>query len=173
MIVSVTVTHRERRGRTGWLLRWTSSTPGATYLKIIDGVLAGQVKEPFGFFDVPSGRYTQIEILDSLSAVPEIAYPGWVSLQWEPVEDAVYYRVDLWSGAAWVQQATVRAGCAVLEYRTGWLDDGESYLYRVVAVGANGIDSTGVQFDFEMVRRPDTPTQVVTYDAETRVLTIG
>lgn len=172
--MAVTFTEQRQVGARSWYWAWTSNTaPSGPFYVYVDGVYAATVYQPWYQVELALGEQVQIEVLDDTSA-PSEAYPSRTVLMWDASADAVsFYRVDEYSGGVWTQVTLMQpaSGQTHFEWQTDPLADGSAHVYRVVPVDAAGNDGVSKRFDVTMVRRPDPPTVVRTWNQITGVMT--
>lgn len=110
-----------------------------------DGELVAVGSGRYMTFDVGPGEVLQVEVLDDSEALPALAHPGVVVLQWDRVQGAGGYRVERWNGTAWVVERTITTTAfdvGVYRWDSGALEDGVLYRFRVVPVSQ--VESTNV-----------------------------
>lgn len=114
-----------------------------------------------------------VEVLDDPAAVPQSAFPSRLVLGWAADSDAAQYRVQEFSGGAWVTRATLENSDAWMQYTTSVLADCTAAQWRVVPVDAAGNVGTATEFSALMVRFPDPPAQNLSYDAQSGTVTVA
>lgn len=157
-----------------YVARWSSDLPDPEYTVYLNGVLAlSETTQESYEFAVASDRDFLLTVVDDGSA-PEIFFSGVVVLGWHASEEALAYRVDQWTGAAWSEIARVLDdGRGWFEYETDVLDDGADEQFRVVAESATGAESTPFEVIVAMARNPDVPAWEGSYDSGSGDLTIA
>lgn len=165
-----------------WLLSW-SGTPGAGYVVLLNGrsVTPAPTRQTELVVSVDPGSTVWYEVReDGVDAAISGGAFGEGVLSWEHVSGAVSYRVERWTGSAWVFVARIEAEVSgAYSYLTGVLDDVTTYLFRVVAEGGtgpgrDGTEGVGLEFTWLNVRYPDSPgVEIVGYVSGTRVPTFG
>lgn len=109
------------------------------------------------------GRELRVDVVDSAG------FPGWVpegdgtlGLRFAAVSWATGYRLDWWSGSAWVEQARIEeTGQVGYELRTpGVLADETTHTVRVVAESPGGSEFVLATRVGLMVRVPNRPAVV-------------
>ena len=168
----VTITRQEQVDNEVWEFEWTSTLENPTYYIYREGVLLMATGLEAMSFVVGPGEYAQIEILDDPDAVPGRSYPGRLLLGWQGLTEAAGYRVEEYVDGAWVVQKRVaEMGRSYYTYRTRWLQDGESYQWRVVSEQPAGVDGGVMDISVLVVRRPDRAALGYSYDEETGKVT--
>jgi hypothetical protein len=163
----------ERYGANVLRLSW-STTGAAFYYVYIDGVLAAIVNRLWYQFSISRDEQVQVEVCDSSSDVPAVAYPGNALLTWQGDTEAAYYLIQQYVGSAWTTVRTVQeTGAPFYQYRSAFLDDCTTHQFRVVPVNTSEIQGTPKEFTFLVVRYPDAPSATYTYDSEDNLLSIA
>lgn len=151
-------------------LRWTSDlTPPVTFRVYQDGRLILNSISGDGtgeaIVTVGPGEQVDIQILDNDTERPRLAFPGRLTLNWLRVAAASYYRLDELVDAVWTERAQVpESGQGAYRWLSRFLEDEATHQFRVTAVGANGNDSTALEFSCLMVRAPSVPAHTFVYD---------
>ena len=162
-----------RVGGSAWKFTPVGTAPFNYYLRgklIIPLSLATSV-----VVNHPEGSTTEppaLEVIDSTETdLPDSTqYPGYLTIQWEQVDEAEYYLVQRTESAAWVDKAQVReSGLGYYKHTTGTIPDGSSEAWRVVAVDSDGNDSEALSMTFTMICHPDPPDIELSYELITGV----
>jgi hypothetical protein len=176
--MTVSTTPPERIDDQTFRLRWTSSEAAPVpFLVYVNGVLAaswssvdqtGEITLTIAAGDAPF-----VEVLDKAD-MPEIAFPGRVTLQWLAIAGAGSYRVDENIASVWTERKTITDdGFGVFAFLSRWLEEGQTHQFRVVPISTAGNEGTPLSFSIEMVRHPDPPSVAFTYNgAGTPTVTI-
>ena len=110
-----------------------------------------------------------IEVLDAddTDTAESLLYSPRATLQWRGVSGVRYYRVDLYTGGAWVAQLPIvrETGQGYLQWTSQPITDVTTHQFRVVAVDGYGYESAPVAFDSFIVRNPEPPSISMTYES--------
>jgi len=172
------ITAIEKIGYQTWKFTFSGTAPYRVYL---DGVLL--TDNPMDG-DTPDGATTDndyfiiehsdsqeppaIELLDAddTGTPLTLTHPPFCTLQWRSVDYADRYRVDLYTGGSWVEQAIViEDGRGYYQYTSDALTDCTTHQYRVVAVDASANESAPISCDILVVRNPPPPSISVSYSS--------
>ncbi len=158
-----------RVDRVSWRQPFTSDiTPPVPFRVFIGGVLVSQFVSTDG-----NGNYRLnsdqgsvfIEVLDKDCSIPEIAFPGRITIGWRSVVGAVEYKVEEFVSAVFVLRKTVEDdGVGAFTFLSRFLEDVTTHLFQVVPVDAAGNLGTPLSFSVLMVRHPDVPNVGYSYD---------
>lgn len=155
-------------------LTWSSDGEDPTYYIWIDGVFAYETSLTEGVFPIVPGAAAIIDVFDSSSDEPSVAYPGRFLIGWWPSDAVDYYRIDEYYDSAWLERARViDNGEGFFTWRTRFLEDVTSHQFRIVPVGTDGNEGTATTFTSLMVRHPDPPDVSYSYDSGTTKITIS
>lgn len=148
---------------------------GTLFYVYQDGSLIGSTYLTSWDFSVQPGDVIDIQILDSATDELEDVFSGRVTLGWEAGESVDYYLVEEYVSAAWVIRARVEdSGIGYYTWLSRFLEDCTVYEFRVTAYGTNGVAGTPrTTFTGLMVRRPDMPTNAITYNSGTARITVA
>lgn len=145
-------------------ISWTSDAASPQSFRVyLGGVLIAtqEAEDGTGSIDVaiPPGDEPFLEVLDSDSYGPTLAFPGRITLAWDGVSGAGSYRIEEYVSAVWTerQEITDRGEGAFL-WVSRWLEDCETHQFRIVPIGTDLNEGTPLAFSFEMVRHPNTPS---------------
>ena len=160
--------------RISWSSDATTPVPFRVYL---GGVLISQQDsdDGTGSIDVaiPPGAEPFLEVLDSSTAAPSLAFPGRVTIAWDGVTGAGSYRIEEYVSAAWTARQTITdRGEGAFLWASRWLEDCQTHQFRVVPIGTDENEGTPLSFSFEMVRHPNTPSVSYVLNGD-RTLTIS
>jgi len=159
--------------RGGVRLTWQSDAEDPTFYVYRDGVLIATTKQRSMMFSGQAGEQVVVEVLDDADGIPVAAYPGRVWLRWKPSTDTAKYRVEEYVGAAWTARASIlHDGRLRYTFRTRYLEDSTTHLFRVVPVGENGNDGTPKTWSVLCIRHPDVPDASYSYASGTGLVTI-
>jgi len=157
-------------GVLSWRLSWSGS---GTFYVYVDGFLYTTTTRTWYDVPVPAGAVLAVQVFDSSSDTPDDVHPCQFVFFWERSPDAVHYRIERYVDAAWsVVHRVHERGQWIYNYRTAVLEDETEHQYRIVPVGSDGREGTAKTFTIKMVRRPDRPTQTITYDSGTGMLSV-
>lgn len=172
--MAVTIEAPVAAGGGSWRLNWSSTLSSPTFYVWRDGQLVAVTSAVTMIFWVAPGESLVIEVFDSATETPSSAYPGRLTLAWERSAATDYYRIDLYTGGQWVEQARVfDTGAFYYSWKTDWLDDVTQYRYRAVPIGVNGNAGASREFSVLMVRTPDEPSIAYGYSAVTNKVTVS
>jgi hypothetical protein len=145
-----------------YMLSWVSAkTPPVTFriyregLQIhsyVSSTSSGEVLLPIGPGETPF-----IEVLDDNCAIPTLAFPGSMLLNWLETENASTYSIQEYIDGDWEEQRSFTAGLGAYNFQTRWLEDCTDNDFRVVPQDAAGNDGTPLTFHVYQVRHPDPP----------------
>jgi hypothetical protein len=139
-------------------LSWSSDVSGAVFRVFRDGDLVSTTRATSLLFVVGPGESLDVEVLDDALTEPTYNAPGYAVLHWWPSSGAAAYRVEEFVEGAWSESGIVREdGRGFLSFKTRWLGDGYSGAWRVVPIGAGGLEGAAVLFDVRVVRFPAPP----------------
>jgi len=175
--MSVTFDIQEQRGPTTWYFAWSSTEDEPSYRVYIDGELIDTTPRAWRQVEVEAGEQIQIEVRDDATA-PQSAYPGRVYLSWIAAEEddgtaADKYQVDEYVDSEWTTRDTIEShGESWFQWRSRYLEDCTTHLFRVIPVMTSGNEGTTLNFSVLMVRRPDRPTATYSYSSDTTKVTI-
>lgn len=156
---------------------WTFNFSGtAPYTALHQGeVLANNILEDYYTVSMMVGYLIEppaLEILDATESLPSPVqqFPGIMQLQWRGRVEAQYYIPQYFVSPSWVDLPPVfESGRGYYTAPTPWLDDagnvsGGIELFRVKVIDDLGNESGTVPFDFLVIRHPDPPEVVVTWN---------
>lgn len=156
------------------ILNYSSDLGGSpTFYIYQDGILIAETEATQYTITIEAGAHYQIEILDSETETPAQAFPGYATLTWDRAlgtgstyfDNAAKYRIDEYVSSAWVERVTIDdQGEGFFEWTSRFLEDQTTHQFRIVPIGANGIEGRAVTKSIAMVRRPDKPTATCTYN---------
>ena len=111
-----------------------------------------------------------IEVLDSTDTndPEQITYPPFLSIQWRGNTATSYYRIDRYINSVWTRQTTIRENdSGYYRYDSSVLDDQSVSQFRVRPVDADGNTGHALSITALMVRNPDPPEALATYNSVT------
>lgn len=152
-------------------------TPPVAYRLYEDGVLVDAFTSPDGrgqkLVAAAAGAQPYFEAVDRAAALPAPAWPARVELHWQGVDGADWYAVSEYVAGDWVERARLPAAGAVnLSWTTRRLADG-AHAFRVVASDDFAAVGDPLALDATVVRIPDPPAVVATFDADLRQFTFA
>lgn len=158
----------------GWRAEFESDLASPLYRVWIDGERVGETPLGWWEFTVVPGDSASLEVYDAAEDEPAVAHPARVVLQWRGLGSAVSgYRVEEWVGGTWLVRGVVpERGLGYCHWRSRRLADDTEHTWRVVAVGTGGAETVATVSAL-MVRRPDPPDLLVTYNEETGTLLVA
>lgn len=172
-MASLDLTVEQRHARL-WRISW-ADTGDVVYIWR-NGVLIESAQRTWKDFTVPAGETLVIEVFDDAADSPAPGYYGRLLIEWDFIADAAHYRIDQWDfdDEEWDAGPSVpETGAGHYRYETLYLADATNARFRVVPVGANGIDGYPKQVDALIVRIPDRPGATLTYSAATTEITVS
>lgn len=127
---------------------WDSTSQSAEYVLTV-----GANQTPF------------IEVLDKACDIPQLAFPGKVTLHWLREGTAVEYRIEELVSAVWTDRGSLfDNGEPSYTWDTRWLEDVTTHQFRVIAIDAAGNEGTATTYSVQMVRHPDPPNVTYAYN---------
>jgi len=168
----VTIEPPARMGQHSWKLEYSSDQEGPMFYIYLDGVLIAETRQTEYPVAINLEEISIIEILDDGDTPPMQVFPGKTRLGWFFVEGTEYYRVDEYINDEWVERSRLPENNGYLKWESRFLEDGQTHLFQVTAVGADGNESEAKQFAVLMVRRPDVPDVKYAHNEETGDITI-
>lgn len=160
--MATTINAPVQTGPTQWRFTFSSDLTDPTYYIYVNGDLVTQTRETF--YDLTVGINTQIQfdVLDVADDLPEEFFPGTMTLRWDGTPDATSFRIEQYVGSEWVAKYVVIADDSrVFHYESELLDDSETHQFRIVPIDNEGRDGTILEFEAEMCRYPDEPSQAM------------
>lgn len=142
-----------------------SSDVGPPFRVYFQGVLVATQTDTQFDFTVPVGDHPHYEILDGTCQIPEIAFPGRISLNWESINDALEYSIEELDGTSWEEIGTQLENGGPYTFLTRWLEDMTQHYFRVVTDHGEIID-----FTTEMCRHPDAPNVSYSLDGSNNLV---
>jgi len=126
--------------------------------------------------DLPTVRQVTVEAFDAdePDALPLAGVVPGMELAWNNAPLAVLYRVQWYTGSAWLTLAELNNdGDAIARYTARGLADETLHQFRVLGVDATGEASAILERSGFLIRRPDVPSQATAWDEEEGILTVG
>lgn len=160
--MAVTLGIPAQTGPTQWRFTFTSNLTDPTFYIYVNGEYVTQTRETF--YDLTIGINTQIQfdVLDVVNDLPAEFFPGTVTLRWDGTPDATSFRIEQYVVDEWIAKQVVIADDArVFHYTSELLDDSEVHQFRIVPIDDQGRDGTILEFEAEMCRYPDEPSQAM------------
>ncbi len=149
-------------GPTQFEFTFSSDLDDPTFYIYIDGVFVSSTKDTTWTVTIPLNSQFQFDVLDVETDAPEEHFPSTFTLRWDGTPDSTTYRVEQYVTDTWVaKHVTVADDTRVFHYKTELLDDSTTYQFRVVPVDGVGRDGTILEFEAEMCRYPDAPSQAM------------
>lgn len=143
-------------GLYSWRLKYSSDLPEPMFYIYLDGNLIAETQQTEYSIAIGLDGDSVIEVLDDPDTPLQI-FPGKVRLGWFFVEGTDYYRIDEYVDSAWLPRYRMPENGGYMSWRSRFLEDGQTHLFRIVPVGTNGNEGTQRQFSVLMCRRPDVP----------------
>ncbi len=170
----VTINQPQRVGTNTWRVTWASTFSTPVFRIFRDGIFIALTTTTEWDFVVATGEVPVIEILEDDGTSPQLSFPGRLTLSWRRVSDAASYRIEEFIGAQFEPVAIIPDdGRGHLTFDTRFLEDETSHQFQIVPIGTNGNDGTPVAFTALMVRHPDPPEVVYTYNPTDQKVTIS
>jgi hypothetical protein len=171
--MAVTIDSETQVATNAWEYVYSSDLGGTpTFYIYLNGSLIEVTTRTTKRIQIEADREFQLEILDNANTAPQTAYPDYAIITWEPVDNAIKYRIDQWVASAWVELATVAdMGQNTFEYTTQKLADVTTHLFQITPIDSGGIEGAVRPFSVLMVRRPDRPVVTYVYDNGTNKIT--
>jgi len=162
-------------GQGSLLATWGTTLGGTpTFYILVNGELVGTTTAQEWLIAGRAGEQVVVEVFDASGYTATAVPSSGLTLCWYDLAAASSYRIDRWSGTAWVETARVAAEKWFYVWRTGELEDGSAERWRVVPLGADGSsEGEAVEFKRVVVRRPDAPAVDYAYDDETGKVTVS
>ena len=160
--MAVTLGIPVQTGPTQWRFAFTSDLPDPIFYIYVDGAFVTQTRETY--YDLTIGINTQVQfdVLDVLEDLPAEFFPGTMTLRWDGTPDATSFRVEQYIGSEWVaKQVVIADDSRVFHYDSELLDDSTVHQFRIVPIDDQGRDGTILEFEAEMCRYPDEPSQAM------------
>ncbi len=170
----VTIQPPERIGNKTVLFRYSSDLGGTpTFYIYLDGIRIAETKLTQYEIAIGINENSIVEILDDSDTQPQPVYPGRVRLGWFFVEDAQYYLIEEYVGAAWVPRRKVPDAGGYHAWMSRFLEDCQTHQFRITPVGIDGNEGTAKTFTILMVRHPDVPDVAYSYSNSTNKVTVA
>ena len=164
---TITLTHQWLTvNETAARISWTSTNPDARFFVFVDGIqrLSNSL---ITFIDisVQVGQNVFVQVFDSENDIARAGFPNRFTLGWFRVPATAQYRVEEFVSAVWIVRARINdLGEGFFQFISGPLADDTVHQFRVIPVGTNGNDGTALTFSTRMIRIPDPPSVVHTYN---------
>lgn len=150
-------------GPTRFLFSFASDLTDPTFYIYINGEFVTETNETEYEVTAPLNTQFQFEVFDDEDDVPTEFFPGTLTLRWDGTPDSTQFRVDEYVDSAWAAKRVVIADDRrVFHYDSELLDDSTTHQFRVVPIDTQGRSGTILEFEAEMCRYPDTPSQAIT-----------
>lgn len=153
----VTITSLTQTGLHNWKLKYSSDLEDPVFYIHIDGNLIATTDKTEYDIAINIDEATVIEVLDDPDDQPMQIFPGKLRLGWFFVEGTDHYRVDEYIGSEWVERYEMPENGGYMSWRSRFLEDGQTHLFKVTPIGTDGNEGTAKQFAVLMCRRPDVP----------------
>lgn len=188
--MSARITSFEIVGGSAGRWKWTGTPPFYVFGANGDAMLSGTNETEITIDATDYDHATIVEVLDSTQIVSEspnvIENPACVVLQWFGMNNASYYRIDMWDGAQWtptsplLDQYPRHDGQRYYQWRSHVLPDGTDARYRVVPVrDFSGVTVEGDPVEFNAVIHANPELAIYgaqwtfDWDADTNEIVIG
>jgi hypothetical protein len=168
--MAVTLISQKQLSANSWSITFDSSLPNPTFYIYQNGLLLQTTQAKTATFNVSAGAKLLVEILDDANQRPSFVYSGVALLGWYATANTASYRIEEWTGSAWVVIDTLPdIGSWWLSWTTPYLPDCQSYQFRITPLGKNGNAGTPKIFAGFMVRIPDAPSNTFTLNTDSTV----
>jgi len=158
-ITSLTYT---QTGPTRFRFTYASNLDDPIFYIYLNGNLVTQTRETF--YDVTASIESQIQfdVLDVVDDLPNEFFPGTITLRWDGTPDSTSFRIEQYVDSEWVaRQVIIADDSRVFHYESDLLDDSTVHQFRIVPIDDQGRDGTILEFEAEMCRYPDEPSQAM------------
>jgi hypothetical protein len=160
--MAVTLGIPTQTGPTQWRFTFTSDLPDPIFYIYVNGEYVTQTRETFYDVTIGINQQVQFDVLDVVDDLPDEYFPGAVTLRWDGTPDATSFRIEQYVGSEWIAKHVVIADDSrIFHYESELLDDSEVHQFRIVPVDDQGRDGTILEFEAEMCRYPDEPSQAM------------
>lgn len=161
--MAVTLYPPQQTSPTQFTFTFSSDLTDPTFYIYINGEFVSDTKDTEWVVTASPNTQFQFDVLDVSTDTPEEFFPSTFTLRWDGTPDSTTYRVEQYVSDEWVaKHVTVADDTRVFHYKTEMLDDSTTYQFRVVPIDGFGRDGTTLEFEAEMCRYPDAPTQSMT-----------
>ena len=170
--MAMTYIKTTQSGPYAYIVWWLSDLGDPTYYVWRDGVLVAVTTQTVMTFMVDLGDTLVVDVFDDVTDQPDGHGVGRAHLNWYQVDDADYYRIDEDDGG-WTERAQITDdGSGYFSWTSRFLEDVTTHTFRIVPVDAVGNEGDAVERFVFMVRYPDAPSTVWSYDDATGEMTI-
>lgn len=153
-------------GPTRFVFTYESDIDDPTFYIYINGDFVTETNETSYEVTAPLNTQFQFDVLDNPDELPEEFFPGTITLLWNGTPDTVSYRVDEYVDSTWVaKRVVIHDDKRLFHYDSELLDDSTVHRFRVVPIDAQGRSGTALEFEAEMCRFPDSPSQAISIDS--------
>ena len=200
--MSVTINQPQQIGFRSWLVSWSSDRDNPVFYIYQDGKVIDVTTMTQKVFSVDEGESLNIEIIDGRADAvnlrcdddPDLhcdddpylrcdgsyalfkitTYPGRLTLHWYASTDTLYYKIEEYVSAEWIERAQVYdLGEGYFSWKTRPLEDSEIHQFKITPIGENNNEGTPKTFSCVMVRNPDEPDVGYSYGDDTKKVTIS
>lgn len=152
----------QQTGPTRFLFTYASDITDPTFYIYINGEFVTETQETEYEVTAALNTQFQFDVLDDPDELPEEFFPGTITLRWDGTPDSTSYRVDEYIDSTWTaKRVVVSDDRRVFHYDSELLDDSTVHQFRVVPIDTQGRSGTILEFEAEMCRYPDTPSQAM------------
>lgn len=160
--MAVTLGVPVQTGPTQWRFTFTSDLTDPIFYIYVNGEYVTQTRETFYDLTIGVNTQAQFDVLDVVDDLPAEFFPGVMHLRWDGTPDSTSFRVEQYVVDEWVaKQVIIADDRRVFHYTSELLDDSEVHQFRIVPIDDQGRDGTILEFEAEMCRYPDEPSQAM------------
>lgn len=158
-----------------WKFTWMEGSP--PYRVVLFGRLVSTVYDKEYIYDGVSflSYPPPIEVVLSDRMAESELYTPFIKIQWYGNTSVSSYEVQEYLDTSWSSRVVLQEiGSFIYSMSTPRLVDGVSYLYRVLSFNSIGDQSTGVEFDVDMVCHPfmDDASVTISYNNTSQEIVI-
>jgi len=161
MAIILPITYTQT-GPTRFVFSYDSDLDDPTFYIYVNGDFVTETQETSYEITAPLNTQFQFDVLDDADALPEEFFPGTITLRWDGTPDSTSYRAEEYVDSAWVaKRVVIHDDRRLFHYDSELLDDSTVHRFRVVPIDTQGRNGTTLEFEAEMCRFPDTPSQAI------------
>ena len=169
----VTVDEPVQIGRRTYRITWSSTNSAPRYYIFKGGDLWQVTDIEELILGIEPGDSMPLTITDCPQIVAPVRFDGRLDLRWRATDGTEHYRIEEFIAAAWTLVRKIRdQGEVAFRHRTRYLEDDQTHMFRVIAVGDNQNQSPATLLTVLMVRNPDIPNVSYAFNTGPSTLTI-